>query len=193
MSITPGALEEEFSLSTAVTRLDFLSRRDSGATTLNTVSEPDDDDWSALRGGDTSLDVSESLELLALGEVVSRKAHDSQLVGFRAALRNGATWEQIAAALDVSVRTIERVREAWVTAGLEAALYPKPARAHRPRKLDGAQEAQLVALACSAPPTGQKRWTMRLLANRLVELEVVDRIAPETVRQTLKKTSSSRG
>ena len=102
MSITPGALEEEFSLTTAVTRLDFLSRRDSGATTLNTVSEPDDDDWGALRRGDTSLDVSESLELLALGEVVSRKAHDSQLVGFRAALRGGATWEQIAAALDVS-------------------------------------------------------------------------------------------
>jgi transposase len=76
---------------------------------------------------------------------------------------------------------------------LEGALYPRPARAHRPRRLDGEQEAHLVALACSEPPAGQKRWTLRLLANRLVELEVVDGIAPETVRQTLKKTNSSRG
>ena len=108
---------------------------------------------------------------------------------------DGPAWsdEQIAAALDVSVRTIERVRETWVIEGLEAALYPRPARAHRPRKLDGAQEAHLIALACSAPPEGQKRWTMRLLANRLVELAVVDHIAPETVRQTLKKTNSSPG
>ncbi|GAB3316638.1 hypothetical protein GCM10027451_33730 [Geodermatophilus aquaeductus] len=102
MQITPQALEQEFSLQTAATRLDFLSRRDSGATTLNTVSDRDDDDWSSLLEDDTSLDVPESLELLALGEVISRKAHDSQLVGFRAALRGGATWEQIAAALDVT-------------------------------------------------------------------------------------------
>ncbi len=101
MSITPEVLEQEFSLQTAATRLDFLSRRDSGATTLNTVSEPAADDWSTLLDAGTSLDVPESLELLALGEVIARKAHDSQLVGFRAALRGGATWEQIAAALDV--------------------------------------------------------------------------------------------
>ena len=108
---------------------------------------------------------------------------------------DGPAWsdDQIAAAVDVSVRTIERVRETWVTAGLEAALYPKPARAHRPRKLDGVQEAHLIALACTEPPDGRTRWTMRLLADRLVELEIVDHIAPETVRQTLKKTTSSRG
>ncbi len=100
---------------------------------------------------------------------------------------------EIVAALEVSVRTVERVREAWVTEGLESALYRRPARAHRPCRLDGEQAAQLFTLACSTPPNGRSRWTMRLLANRLVELEVVDGIAPETVRQTLKKTHSSRG
>ena len=107
MSITPDALDQEFSLTTAVTRLDFLSRRDSGATTLNTVEDVDADDWSSFRAASTSLDVPESLELLALGEVVARKARDSQLTGFRAALRGGASWEQIAQALDV------RPDEAW--------------------------------------------------------------------------------
>ena len=101
MSITPEVLEQELSLQTAATRLDFLSRRDNGATTLNTVTQPTADDWSALLDEGTSLDVPESLELLALGEVIARKARDSQLVGFRAALRGGASWEQIAAALDV--------------------------------------------------------------------------------------------
>ncbi|PWW23544.1 hypothetical protein JD79_02719 [Geodermatophilus normandii] len=129
MQITPQALEQEFSLQTAATRLDFLSRRDSGATTLNTVADRDDDDWSSLLQDSTSLDVPESLELLALGEVISRKAHDSQLVGFRAALRGGATWEQIAAALDVTPdeawaafhRSIERQERTAALAPDEAA------------------------------------------------------------------------
>ena len=129
MQITPQALEQEFSLQTAATRLDFLSRRDSGATTLNTVADRDDDDWSSLLQDSTSLDVPESLELLALGEVISRKAHDSQLVGFRAALRGGASWEQIAAALDVTPdeawaayhRAIERQERTAALAPDEAA------------------------------------------------------------------------
>ena len=107
MSITPDVLEPEFSLTTAATRLDFLSRRDNGDPALNTVRDDDEDSWLSLSGAETSLDVHESLELLALGEVVSRKAHDSQVVGIRAALRGGASWEQIAAALDVSTG------EAW--------------------------------------------------------------------------------
>lgn len=104
MSITPEVLEAEFSLTTAATRLDFLSRRDNGDTALNTVQDTDPDSWASLRATETQLDVYESLELLALGEVVSRKAHDSQLVGIRAALRGGADWEQIAAALGVTPR-----------------------------------------------------------------------------------------
>jgi hypothetical protein len=101
MSITPEALEPEFTLATAATRLDFLSRRDKGSTALNTVHDEDEDDWSAIRDTDTSLDTYEALELLALGEVIARKAHNSRLIGIRAALRGGAGWEQIAAALGV--------------------------------------------------------------------------------------------
>lgn len=110
MSITPEVLEAEFSLPTAATRLDFLSRRDNGDTTLNTVRDDDDENhWASLRATETQLDVHESLELLALGEVVARKAHDSRLVGIRAALRGGADWEQIAGALGVSPQ------QAWDT------------------------------------------------------------------------------
>jgi hypothetical protein len=102
MSITPQALESEFTLTTAATRLDFLSRRDKGAPALNTVLDEDEDSWDSFKGNDTSLDVYEALELLALGEVIARKAHDSRLVGIRAALRGGAGWEEIAAALGVT-------------------------------------------------------------------------------------------
>ncbi|MGY1792860.1 hypothetical protein ACI796_02600 [Geodermatophilus sp. SYSU D00525] len=129
MQITPEALEQEFSLQTAATRLDFLSRRDSGATTLNTVRDRDDDDWTSLLSQQTSLDVPESLEILALGEVIARKAHDSQLTGFRAALRGGASWEQIAGALGVTPdqawetyhRAIERQERTAALAPDEAA------------------------------------------------------------------------
>jgi hypothetical protein len=90
-------------------------------------------------------------------------------------------------------RTVARVRARYVAAGLDAAIYRKPpARSYR-RRLDGEQEAHLVALACSAPPEGRKRWTLRLLADRLVELEVVESVSYETVRQALKQTGSSRG
>jgi hypothetical protein len=99
MSITPEALEAEFSLTTAATRLDFLSRRDSADTALTTVQDQDEDDWSSIRATDTSLDTYEALELLALGEIIFRKAHDNQLIGIRAALRGGAGWDQIGAAM----------------------------------------------------------------------------------------------
>jgi transposase len=99
----------------------------------------------------------------------------------------------IGEALEVSIPTVERVRRALVTEGFEAAVSRRPAVRHRRPKLDGHQEARLVALTCSAPPAGRERWTLRLLADRLVALEVVDAIAPETVRRALKKTSSSPG
>ena len=81
----------------------------------------------------------------------------------------------------------------YVAAGLDAGIYRKPpARSYR-RRLDGEQEAQLVALTCSAPPQGHKRWRVRLLADRLVELQVVESVSYETVRQLWQQTSSSRG
>jgi hypothetical protein len=81
----------------------------------------------------------------------------------------------------------------YVAAGLEAAVSRKAPEREYPRRLDGEQEAYLAALACSAPPEGRKRWTLRLLADRLVQLEVVDEISYETVRQVLQQTASSRG
>jgi Homeodomain-like domain len=95
----------------------------------------------------------------------------------------------LAGALDTTTRTVERVRERFVEQGLEGALLPKPSKRVYARKLDGRQEARLVALACSKPPAGKARWTLRLLADEMVELEVVDSLSYETVRQTLKKTS----
>jgi transposase len=100
---------------------------------------------------------------------------------------------QIAAALDVSVSTVHRTRQDYVERGLEAALERKRPTGRQYRKLDGAQEAKLVAIACGSPPKGRARWTMRLLADKLVELAIVDSIGEETVRRTLKKTTSSRG
>ncbi len=99
----------------------------------------------------------------------------------------------VAAALDVSVRTCERVRERFVERGFDAALDPAPTSRNYARRLDGAQEARLVTLACSAPPDGKARWTLRLLADRMVELSYAPAVSHETVRQVLKKTSSSRG
>src|SRR5918912_1409443 len=96
----------------------------------------------------------------------------------------------IAEALEVNRSTVERVRIRCVEEGLGAALRPRPPRQLHPRKLDGLQEAHLVALACSPAPTGRARWSLRLLADKLVELEIVDDISYETVRQTLKKTNS---
>jgi transposase len=108
----------------------------------------------------------------------------------------GPAWEdaRIVEALDCGLRTVERVRQRFVERGLEAALSRKPQdRPSRQRKLDGAAEARLIAVACSAPPLGRARWTLTLLADKLVELEVVDSVCDETVRRVLKKTNSSRG
>src|SRR3954452_14677143 len=125
----------------------------------------------------------------ALGGMISRgKAHARVLLQADAS-EGGPNWTdtRIAEAVRVSVRTIERVRQRVVEDGLEAALLPKPSPRVYARKLDGEQEAKLVALACSEPPEGRKRWTLRLLAERMVALEVVPELSHETVRQTLKK------
>jgi len=107
----------------------------------------------------------------------------------------GPNWtdQAISTALDVSIPTIERVRRALVTQGLEAALHRQRPAVPRARKLDGTQEAHLVALVCSPPPLGATRWTLTLLADQLVELKLVASIAPETIRQTLKKMNLNPG
>ena len=101
--------------------------------------------------------------------------------------------DRIAQALDTSAGTVARIRKKFVQQGLEAAVQRQRPTGRQYRKLDGRQEARLIALACSPPPEGQARWTMKLLADKLVELEVVESIDPATVCRTLKKTRSSRG
>lgn len=105
----------------------------------------------------------------------------------------GWTDAAIAGALDVHPATVGRVRREYVVAGLDATLARKlPDRVYE-RRLDGAGEAHLVALACGSPPDGQARWTLRLLADELVRLDVVDAVSHETVRRTLKQTISNPG
>jgi transposase len=106
---------------------------------------------------------------------------------------SGRTDQEISGALDVSVGLVHDVRLAYVEQGLSAALEWKPKSRHRARKLDGEQEARLIALACGPAPEGRARWTLRLLADKLVELEIVDSISKDAVRSVLKKTSLSPG
>jgi len=129
------------------------------------------------------------------GMVSAGKAAARKLTHARVLLKadaGGPNWTdaRIADALDVGVRTIESLRKRFVEEGLDSALNRrKQVRPSRVPKLDGDAEARLVALACSEAPDGRKRWTLRMLADRLVVLDVVDSISHETVRQALKKTS----
>jgi transposase len=133
--------------------------------------------------------------LIAKGKVAAQKRIHAQILLKADAGPEGDGWtdQQIVEAFDVGRCTVERVRQRFVEQGLEAALVRKPQQNRIPRKLDGAAEAQLIAAACSKPPEGRNRWTLKLLADRLVVLELVDTISYETVRRTLKKTRSSRG
>ena len=108
---------------------------------------------------------------------------------------NGPAWvdEVIAEAVEVSTDTVARVRQRFVEQGLEAALVRKKQdRPSRERVLDGSAEARLLAVACSDPPDGRAAWTLTMLADKLVELEVVERVSRESVRRVLKKTLLSR-
>ena len=104
----------------------------------------------------------------------------------------GLNDQQVSQALLVGTATVSRVRRRFVEEGLESALNERPRPGQR-QKLDGKQEAHLVAVACSSPPQGHTRWTLQLLADQVVKLEFTDSICRETVRQVLKKTNLSRG
>ena len=101
--------------------------------------------------------------------------------------------EEVARSLQVGSATVERVRRRCVEEGIEAALGRREQLNRRQKKLDGSGEAHLVALAGGEPPEGRAGWTLKLLADRLVECEIVENISTERVRQTLKKTNSSLG
>jgi transposase len=131
-------------------------------------------------------------DLIAAGKAAAQKLAHARILLKADAAPGGPAWtdERIAEAVEVSRATVERVRQRFVEQGLGAALVRKPQdRPSRLPKLDGRAEAHLIALACSRPPEGRTEWTMQLLADKLVELEVVDSISDETVRRTLQKTS----
>jgi transposase len=106
---------------------------------------------------------------------------------------SGCKDEQIREAVEISISTIERVRRHFVEEGTAAALSRRPGSGYRDPKIDGEKEAHLIALACSKAPDGQGKWTLRLLAEKMVELEYIDEVSHETVRRTLKKTNLSLG
>jgi transposase len=135
-------------------------------------------------------------DLIAAGKAAALKLAHARILLKADAAPDGPAWtdDRIAEAVEVNLTTVERVRQRFVEQGLEAALVrKKQVRPSRERKLDGAGEARLIALACSEPPQGRSAWTLQLLADQLVALHVVDSISDETVRQVLKKTNSSRG
>ena len=137
----------------------------------------------------TKEEQAELLELVGKGEVRARKMNRAHVLLLA---NEGRIDKDIAEALHTSPSTVERTRRRFVEGGLERALNESPRPGGR-RKLDGHQEAYVVALACSEPPEGKKRWSMQLLADRLMEVGVVDEISDETVRRTLKRGRSSRG
>jgi transposase len=129
--------------------------------------------------------------MIATGKAAAQKLTHARILLKADRADGGPDWTdgRIAEAVEVSTATVERVRQRFVEDGLEAALVrKKQARPSRERVLDGAAEARLIAVACSSPPDERARWTLRMLADKLVELEVVGSISTETVRRTLKKT-----
>jgi len=137
----------------------------------------------------TDQERSDLLVLTRKGKASARRIKRA-LVLLRA--NEGATDERIVAGVGVGVATVERIRKRFVEEGLEEALSEKP-RPPMPPKLQGKTEALLLALACSDVPVGRARWSMQMLADKMVDLGAVDAISDETVRRTLKKARRSRG
>ena len=133
----------------------------------------------------------EELEsLTSKGKVAVRKQNHARilLLSDENSSKGSKKDDEIIVALGISRQTIERVRKRFVLEGLEKALNPRPRTEVRKRKLDDEGEAFLIAMACSEPPEGHASWSLRLLADRLVECNITDTISHETVRRTLKKT-----
>jgi len=135
------------------------------------------------------------MNLVSKGKTLARKIQHAQILlkADQSARGPGWTDQRIAEAYGVSILTVGRIRKRLVEHGLEDALVRRQHEQASRRKLDGAAEAKLVALACSPPPQGRRRWTIRLLADKIVELEIVDSLGRETLRKTLKKTNLNLG
>ena len=134
----------------------------------------------------------ELLSLIKKGKAAAYKlTHARILLGVDESEHNEQPQTDLAISkiLHVDIKTVKRIRKRCVEEGVDAAILRKRHRKTKPRKLDGEAEAHLVALCCSRPPEGRVRWTLKLLSERLISLEIVDSIAPSTVGKTLKKTS----
>jgi transposase len=134
-------------------------------------------------------------QLTTTGKVAAYKMNHARILLKADTNQEDGGWtdEAISQALDISVATIERVRQRFVETSLERAFSRAEQQRRKPHRLDGEQEAHLIAITCSKPPEGYARWSLRLLAERMVELEYVESVSHETIRQTLKKTTSSPG
>lgn len=134
-------------------------------------------------------------ELVSKGKVAAYKRIHAQILLKTDAGPLGDNWkeQQIVDAFGVNPRTVERVRQRFVEQGLEAAINRKKQKEWKIPKINGEVEAHLIAAACGPPPEGRCRWTLRFLANRLVELDLLESVSHETVRQALKKTNLSLG
>jgi transposase len=133
--------------------------------------------------------------MLSRGKAAARKLVHARILLKADAHSGGPGWsdDEIAEGLEVGRATVERVRKAFVEEGMEAALERHKPRRQYERALDGDTEAHLIALTCHKPPEGRGRWTLRLLADRMVALEYVEQVSYQTVRRTLKKTNLSLG
>jgi transposase len=133
--------------------------------------------------------------MVSRGKAAARKLMHARILLKADASAGRPVWsdDEIAKGLEVGRATVERVRRQFVEEGLEAALERHKPRREYLRRLDGDGEAHLIALACSQPPEGRSRWTLRLLADRMVALEHVESLSYETVREVLKKTNLSLG
>jgi len=130
-------------------------------------------------------------KLVSSGRGAARKLAHARILLKADEAEGAPAWKDvdISRGIDVGTATVERVRRRFVEEGLNAALSRRmPRRVYR-RKLDGEGEARLITIACSEPPEGRSRWTLGLIADRMVELDIVDSISRETVRQAMKKTS----
>jgi len=134
-------------------------------------------------------------QMLSRGKAAARKLMHARILLKADTGPDGPNWrdDAIAEGLEVGSATVERVRKQFVEEGLEAALERRKSRRQYLRTLDGDGEAHLIALACSQAPEGRSRWTLRLLADRMVALEYVDAISKDTVARALKKTNLSLG
>jgi len=128
------------------------------------------------------------LSLISKGKSSARKlTHGRILLEADETIGVRKTDEEIAEAVHVNVKTVQRVRQACVEGGIESALERTPHKRYKPHKIQGKEEAQLIAVCCSKPPEGRSRWTLKLLSEKLVSLEVIDTVSSQTIGRVLEK------